>query len=101
MEGEQQPVVIVDESRINFVLHIVRLAGYLSAEICSLYWLTVFVFSFKRDFVGLGLPDPNARDIHAWEGCVPRIADGFNLPERIKAVGLRNLIDGSFGSLFD
>src|SRR5690349_18594310 len=103
MEGEQKPVVIIDESRVDVRFHIRRLAVELRAKIGSLYGLAVLIFSFIGNFVGLGFPNPRPSDAHTGELCVPRIANRFDLSERVKTVGLGNLFsaDGSsFGSRF-
>jgi hypothetical protein len=88
MEGEQKPIVIVDETRIDFVFHHVGLAVELGAQVSNLNWLTVFVLSLIGDFVGLRLPLPGTRDIHCSELKVEGVPDCFDLVERIKTVGL-------------
>src|SRR5882762_7417993 len=100
MEGEQKPIVIVDESGIDFVFYGVGLAAELGAQVGSLDRLTVLVLSLVGDFVGLGLPLPRTGDTYSGELRVPRITDRFNLPERIKAIGLGNLFGIGLGSLF-
>src|SRR5438132_1031378 len=67
MEGEQKPIVIVDETRIDFVLDGVGLAAKLRANVCSLYGLAVLILSFIGDLPGLGLPDPRTGDIRSGE----------------------------------
>ncbi len=61
MEGEQKPVIIVDERRLDFVLHLVGLAGELRAVVRNLHRLAVFVRTLIGDFAGLGLPLPLVR----------------------------------------
>src|SRR6185369_10919952 len=103
MEWKQKPVVIVDERRIDFVLHIIRLAVKLRTKIGRLYGFTVLIFSFIGDLILFGLPAPLARNIHSRELCVPCIADCFDLSELIKPIGSGNLFDRkglSLGSLF-
>src|SRR6266478_3486121 len=78
MEGEQKPIVIVVETRIDFIFHGVGLAAELGAHIGNLD--------------GLGLPNPRAGEIHSRELCIPRVADRINLPERIETI--------RFGDLF-
>src|SRR5205814_8123939 len=41
MEGEQKPVIIVDESRLDFILDVVWLAAELGAHVTDLNRLTV------------------------------------------------------------
>ncbi len=91
MQREEQPILIVDETRVDVVLHIGRFAVQLSANVCSLYGLAVLIFSFIRDLPGLGLPNPRTGEIHSGELCVEGVADRINLPERVKAIGLGNL----------
>src|SRR5713226_4685879 len=95
MEREDRPIIVVDEGRFNFIFQVGRHAVELRAEIGNLDRLAVLVFSFVGDFSGLGLPLPGMREIQlqGWELQVERIADRFNLPIRIKAIG--------FGELFD
>src|SRR6185369_9331852 len=104
MERKQQPVVIVDERRIDFVLHIVRLAVQLRTQIGDLYRLTALIFSFIGDLILLWLPNPGMREIHSsGKLCVPRIANRFDLPELIEPIGSGNLCDREGrgpGSLF-
>src|SRR5215210_3161040 len=85
MQGEQKPIVVVDETRIDFVFYGFRWAAELGAQVGNLDRLTVFILSLVGDLVGLGLPNPRTRDIHSGELCVPRITDCFDLPERVKA----------------
>src|SRR6266403_2807622 len=99
MEGEQKPIIIVDEARVDVVLYIGRLAVQLRANVCSLYGLAVLIFSFIRDLVGLGLPNPRTGEIHSGELCVEGVADRINLPERIKAIGLGNLFGDGWDRL--
>jgi len=58
MEGEQKPIVIVEESRINFVFHDIGLAAKVGALVGNLDRLTVFILPLIRNLVGLGLPNP-------------------------------------------
>ncbi len=100
MQGEQKPIVIVDERRIDFVFYRVGLAAEFGPQIGNLDRLAVFILPLVRDLVGLGLPNPRMGEIHSGELCVPRITNCFNLPERIKAIGLGNLFGICRGGLF-
>jgi len=91
MEREEQPILIVDETRVDVVLHIGRLFVQLRANVCSLDGLAVLILSFERDLPGLGLPNPCTGEIHSGELSVEGVADRINLPERIKTIGLGNL----------
>src|SRR5215467_621258 len=92
MQGEEQPILIVEESRINFVLHDSRLAAELRAPVRKLHRLTLLVFPLIGDLVGLGLPDPTSRNFYLAQICVEGVADRLDLAKRIEAVGLGNLI---------
>src|SRR6516162_7470137 len=63
MQGEEQPILIVEESRINFVLHDSGLAAELRAQVCKLHGLTRLVFPLVGDLADLGLPDPRSRNL--------------------------------------
>src|SRR5664280_1996509 len=93
MEREHQPIIIVDETRIDVVLHVRRLAAELRAQIRNLHRLAVLIFSLVGDLAGLGFPDPCSRDIDAWKLCAPGIADRFDLPKRIETIDLGKLLD--------
>jgi hypothetical protein len=58
MEGEDQPILIVHESWIDFVLHVGRLAVELRAQVGDLYGFAVLIFTFEGDLSGLRLPFP-------------------------------------------
>src|SRR5689334_12645901 len=94
MERKDQPILIVDETRINFLLDVFRLAVELGAYVCNLHRIARLVFSLKGHSVGFGLPGPcpgrlelECRDVY-----VEGVADRFELPKRIQTK--------SFGGLF-
>ena len=60
MERENQPIVVVDESRLDFVFDRVRLIR-IKAHVADFDWLALFIFSFIGDLVGLRLPLPDVR----------------------------------------
>src|SRR5438445_13200218 len=92
MEGEQQPVVIIHERRLYLVFHGVGLAVELRAQVGNFDWLTILIRSLEGNLAGLGLPLPNVRKLEeSWDLTAPGVADGVDLPERIKAIGLGNL----------
>src|SRR6202040_2311577 len=93
MQGKQKPIVIVIETRIDIILHIVRLAAELGAQVRSLDRLAVFILPLIGDLIRLRLPNPRTGDIHSGELCVPGIADRFNLPKRIDTISLGNLFN--------
>src|SRR5262249_53554519 len=86
MKREQEPIIIVHESRIDFVLDGVGQAAKLRTDVCGLYGLAVLILSFIRDLPGLGLPNPRPGDIHARELYVEGVADRINLPVGVKAI---------------
>src|SRR5437764_3854806 len=90
MKGEDQPILIVDETRIDFVLYSIALAIQLRALIGNLHRLAVLIFSFIGDLPGLGLPNPRMGDVHSGELYVEGVADRVDLFERIKAIALGN-----------
>src|SRR5437660_9414154 len=97
MKGEEQPILIVDEGRVDFVLHDGRLAAELRAQVRKLHRLARLVFPLVGDLVGLWLPDPRSREFDPGEVGVERIADTLDVPERMEAIGLadRFAIGGS------
>src|SRR5262249_41709049 len=96
---EGQPILIVVESGVDLLLHVGRLAVQLRAKVCSLYGLALLIFSFIRDLVGLGLPNPRTGEIQTGGLYIEGIADRINLPERIKAIGLGNMFGDGWGRL--
>src|SRR5581483_109719 len=94
MQGEQKPVVVVDESRFDFILDVVWLAAELGAHVTDLDRLAVFILPLEGDLAGLGLPFPRVRQFEDSGNLpIPRVADGINLAIRIQAIGLGNLFE--------
>src|ERR1700751_5330131 len=91
MEREQQPVLIIGEFRIDLLRYDIALAGELRPLIGNLYRLAFLVFSFVRDPVSLRAPFPRARNLATGSVHIKGVADGLNLSEQIKAVGLGDL----------
>src|SRR5271169_2693413 len=58
MEREEKPIVIVDEARLNLVLHVGRCAAELRTVIRNFNGLAVLVGCFVGDVASLGLPSP-------------------------------------------
>src|SRR5262249_51651107 len=79
VEWEDQPVLIVDETRVDFLLDVVRLAVQLRANVCGFYRLAFLIFSFVGDPIGFGLPYPRSGEFES--GNVEGVANGINLPE--------------------
>ena len=65
MQHEEQPVIIVAESRIDFILHDVGLAAELRTRVRYLHRFAVFIFAFVGNQVRLGFPFPAARKIQS------------------------------------
>ena len=63
MEREQEPIIIVGETRIDFIFHDVGLAAELGAHVCDLDRFAVFILPLIGDLAGLGLPIPRAGNI--------------------------------------
>src|ERR1700730_3968735 len=94
MQGKQERIVIVDESRRNLLLHVGRLAVELRLKIGRLYRVAVLILSLVGNLAGLGLPLPHVRSLEeSGDFPVPGIADRLDLPIRIETVG--------FGDLFE
>ncbi len=101
MEGEQEPIVVVLESRIDLVFHVGGRAVHLIPVVANLHRLAFLIFSFEGNRTGLGLPRPRPRHIH-FQGRkiqIERIADRFNLPVRINPIGLGKLFDNGWARL--
>src|ERR1700751_519810 len=94
MERKEQPILIVVETRIDFILHVVRLAAELRAHVGNLYRIACLVFSLIGDPVGFGLPDPALSDFESGNVYVEGGADRINLPERVDAISLSNFFGG-------
>src|SRR5262249_33532912 len=94
MEGEDQPILIVDETRVDFFLYGVGLAAELGAHVGNLDRLTLFILSLEGDLAGLGLPDPGPRGFEPGEIYVEGVADRIDLPKRIETEGLRDFFRG-------
>src|ERR1041384_393906 len=92
MQRKQQPIVIVDKRRVDFVLHIIRLAVSWRANLRSLYWFAMLILSLKGNLSCLWFPHPRTRKIHTGKLRVPRVSDRFHFSEFIKAI--------RFGKLF-
>src|ERR1700680_2564262 len=93
MEGEQSPIVVVDETWVDLSFHRVGLAAEVGAYIRDVDRLTVFIRPFKSDLAGLRLPLPLVSSFEeSGNLAVPGVADGLNLVPRIDPVGLGNLI---------
>jgi hypothetical protein len=80
MEGEDQPILIVDEARIDFIFHVVRLAAELRTYVRNLHRVASLIFSFVSDTVGFGLPDPAPREFESRTVYAEGVADRINLP---------------------
>ena len=92
MKGKEQPVLIIDKIRVNFVLYVSGLIAELRTQIRNFYRLARLILALVGDLVGLGLPDPRSRNIGAWKLYIEGLADRFDFSKRLDPVG--------FGELF-
>src|SRR6516162_9765577 len=60
VQRQDQPVLIVDESRIDFLLYCIALALKLRALIRNLDWVALLILSFVSDRIGFWLPFPGS-----------------------------------------
>src|ERR1700757_1785181 len=94
MEGEEKPIVIVDESRIDFIFHGVGLAPELGAYVGNLDRFALFILPLVGNLVGLGLPLPRVSKFeYSGDFPIPGVADRFDLPKRIETIGLGDLFE--------
>ena len=94
MERKDQPIVIVDESRFDFVLHAVWLAAELRLDVSGLDRLTVFVFPLVRDFISLRLPLPVVTEFEdSGDFTIPGVADSLDLSKRVETVRFSDLLE--------
>src|SRR5271166_1646743 len=94
MEGEQSPIIIVDETWFDLSFHCFGLAAEVGAYIGNFDRLTVFIHSFKSDLVGLGLPLPLVSGFEESGNIrIPGVADSLNFVPRIDPESLGDLIE--------
>src|SRR6266498_243856 len=94
MEGEQKPIIVVDESRLDLVLHLVGLAAELRAVVRDFNRLASLICTFKGNLAGLGLPLPLVRSFEeSGDINTPGVADRFDLVIGIETVGLGDLFN--------
>ena len=67
MQHEEQHIIIVAKSRIDFILHEVGLAAELRAQIRHLHRRAVFIFACVGNQVRLGFPFPAANKVQPGE----------------------------------
>ena len=92
MEGEDRPILIVDETRLDLRLNILGLAAELIAVVRDLHGLAAFVLALIDDLAGLGFPRPGAGEFeYARDFAAPGVADRLNLAPRINAIRFSNL----------
>src|SRR5262249_2871984 len=94
MEGKDEPIVIVDKRRFDFVLHRVWLGVELRAVVGDLDRLALFVRTFEGYFAGFRFPLPFVRRFkQSGNVYAPCVADSFNGVIRIEAICLGYLFD--------
>src|SRR5205814_375068 len=99
VEREDQPILIIDECRIDFVLYGIALAAELRTLIGSLHRFAFLVFPLVRNRIGLRVPFPRARKFDAGKFRVEGVADPLDFPKRVKAVGLGHLFGNRWALL--
>ena len=99
VQREEQPILIVDECRIDFVLYGIALAAELRALIGNLDRFAFLIFPIVRDRVDLRVPFPRARKFGTGKFHAPDVADSFDLPKRIEVVGLGHLFGNRWALL--
>src|SRR5437868_14055457 len=94
MEREQKPVLIVEETGIDFFLHGRALACKLGARVRDLDEVAGLVLTLVRHLLRLWLPDPRAGDLklQRWQIDVARVANRVDLTKRVETIGLGNLV---------
>src|SRR5262249_38005551 len=100
VEGEQEPVLIVEEAGIDDFLHERVLTGELGADVGDLDVLARLVLPLEGDLVLLRLPDPGAVQPQlrpSVEG--ERVADRVPLGERAESIGLCDLVGNRWALL--
>src|SRR5262249_33251287 len=99
MEGEDDPIVVVDEGRLDHVLHGVGFLVELPPKVRGLQWVAVLVFAVEGDLVLLGLPDPGTGDVLSGQLEAERVANRLDLLERIQTIGLGELFGDGWARL--
>src|SRR5690349_3331430 len=92
MKREEQPILIVDETGIDFFLHIFGLTADLRAYIGDLHRFARLVFSLEGDPVSLGFPSPTSVELESGNVQVEGVTDRFDLSPRVEAIRLGNLV---------
>ena len=77
MKGQQQPILVVEEVRIDVLRH----AGRLRALVSDLQRFAVLVLPLIGDGVGLRVPFPAAENVDAGTFHIEGVANSLNLPE--------------------
>src|SRR4029453_8691639 len=86
----EQPIIIVAESRIDFIFYQVGLAAELRTRVRHFHRRAVFIFAFVNNQVCLGLPFPAARK-QSFD--VKGVADFLDLAEGVESIGLEHLLE--------
>src|SRR5258708_12973791 len=95
MKREDQPILIVDETRIDIFLDVVRLAAELRTYVCNLHRIACLVFPLIGDAVGFGLPGPRPGEFESGNVYVEGVADRLDLSPRIDTIRLRDFFADS------
>src|SRR5258708_13063418 len=99
MQREEQPILIVEEKRIDLVLYDIALAAELRTLIGNLQRFAFLIFPLEGHRTGLGVPFPVASNFNSARPsieslhvprnfCVPSVADPLHYPKRIAFLSL-------------
>jgi len=91
VKRKEQPILVVGECRLDFVLYGVALIAEQRALIRRLYRFAFLVLPLVGDRVDLRVPFPLARKLDTRKFRIEGVADTLDLPKRIEAVGLGQL----------
>jgi len=91
MEGENQPILTIVETRINFFLHIFRLAAQLRPHIRNVHRIACLVFTFVGDAIGIGSQVPAREASNPEKSTLKVVANRLDLSLRIESINVRGL----------
>src|SRR6516165_10859256 len=92
MKGQQQPILVIEEVRIDVLRH----AGRLRAMVGDLHRFAVLVFPLIGDRVGLRVPFPASGNVDVGTFHIEGVADSLDLPEESRpwALAILSAIGG-------
>src|SRR5258708_19290265 len=97
MQREEQPILIVEEKRIDLVLYDIALAAELRTLIGNLQRFAFLIFPLEGHRTGLRVPFPDARNFNSARPSIerlhvprnfsfPSLADSLHLPNPLEPV---------------